>query len=79
MYVDNKPEGGLVFNTWNIGSCYISSTQANGLIDTVFREYELTAQQAIKEFGIENVSDRLKRISESKPDSKHRFIHAIYP
>lgn len=79
MYVDNKPEGGLIFNTWNIGTCYISSTQANGLIDTVFREYELTAQQAIKEFGIDNVSDRLRRTCETKPDTKHRFIHAIYP
>jgi len=35
LYADtNRDKGGFTFNTWSIGNCYVSSTQANGLIDT---------------------------------------------
>lgn len=79
MYADVNTTGGYVFNTWNIGSCYISSTKANGIIDTIYREYELTAEQAVNEFGIDSVSDKIKKSYDNKPDSKFTFIHAIYP
>ena len=45
LYVDtDREKGGYTFNTWSIGNCHISSSQANGLIDTVYREFELTAE-----------------------------------
>ncbi|MEB6558762.1 portal protein [Acinetobacter baumannii] len=80
LYVDtNRDKGGYTFNTWSIGNCYISSTQANGLIDTVFREFELTAEQIVSEFGLENVSDKVKAAAEKKPDQKFTLVQAIFP
>lgn len=64
LYIDTlKDKGGFVFNVWNIGSCYISSCNADGLIDTVYREFELTAEQIVSEFGINQVSDKVKEQS----------------
>lgn len=80
LYVDtNRDKGGYTFNTWSIGNCYISSTQANGLIDTVFREFELTAEQIVSEFGLDNVSDKVKAAAEKKPDQKFTLVQAIFP
>lgn len=75
----DRDKGGFIFNTWNIGNCYISSTQANGLIDTIYREYELTAEQIVSEYGIDNVSDKIKTALDKKPDSKFTLVHAIFP
>ena len=69
----------MVFENWQIGSTYISSTQAHGLIDTVYREFELTAEQLVSEFTLDKVSDKVKTAYEKKPDTKFTLVHAIYP
>lgn len=80
LYVDtNRDKGGYTFNTWSIGNCYISSSQANGLVDTVYREFELTAEQIVSEYGIDNVSDKVKTAAEKKPDQKFTLVQAIFP
>lgn len=80
LYVDtDREKGGYTFNTWSIGNCHISSSQANGLIDTVYREFELTAEQIVSEYGIDNVSDKVKTASEKKPDQKFTLVQAIFP
>lgn len=80
LYVDtDREKGGYTFNTWSIGNCYISSTKANGLIDTVYREFELTAEQIVSEYGIDNVSDKVKTAFEKKPDQKFTLVQAIFP
>ena len=75
----NRERGGFTFNTWSIGNCYISSTQASGLIDTIYREFELSAEQIVSEFGIDNVSDKVKTAAEKKPDQKFILVQAILP
>lgn len=80
LYADtNRDKGGFTFNTWSIGNCYISSTQANGLIDTIYREFELSAEQIVSEFGIDNVSDKVKTALDKKPDQKFTLVQAIFP
>ncbi|WP_168379736.1 portal protein [Acinetobacter cumulans] len=75
----NREKGGFTFNTWSIGNCYISSTQASGLIDTIYREFELSAEQIVSEFGIDNVSDKVKTALDKKPDQKFILVQAIFP
>ncbi|WP_191112926.1 portal protein [Acinetobacter lwoffii] len=80
LYADsNRDKGGFTFNTWSIGNCYISSTQANGLIDTIYREFELSAEQIVSEFGIDNVSDKVRLALDKKPDQKFILVQAIFP
>lgn len=80
LYISSKEEGGFMFENWNIGSCYISSTLSDGSIDTVFREYQLSVEQAVNEFGLDKVSDKTKNAyNKGDRDTKITVVHAILP
>lgn len=80
LYVDvDRDAGGFTFTQWPLASCYCSTTKAGGLVDTVFREYTLTAEQAVTEFGVEQVSADTAKKAEVDPDAQVKICHAIYP
>lgn len=76
---ENEEQGGYAFETYDIGSCYISSTRSDGYPDTLYRSYKLSAEQAIKEFGEEGVSEKIRATAAKKPDEKFDFVHCIAP
>lgn len=84
LYVQEGRQSALNFRTFDIGT-YRLSENAEGAVDTVFKELELTCRQAEEEFGEDNLSDKLrKELQEARtkgayPDRKHAFLHAIYP
>ena len=79
LYIEeNKERGGLSFQLWPIAGVYVSSTRADGLVDTVFRSYKLSAAQAVTEFG-DSLSQKTRDRAEKKPDDLIEFLHAIYP
>lgn len=80
LYADvDREMGGLLFEQWPLSQIYAATTKAGGLIDTVFRLYELTAEQCITEFGVENVSGDTIKKGESDKDAMIEMCHAIYP
>lgn len=79
LYCDeDRKTGDLDFQQWPLGQCRIASSKAGGRVDTVFRRFKLTAEQALQEYGDE-VSERVKTDARDKPDTPHEFLHAIYP
>ena len=64
---------------FSIAECCISEDE-NGKVDTVFREFKLTAKQAFGKWG-EACSDKVKKdaISPENMFNKHEFIHAVMP
>jgi hypothetical protein len=50
-----------------------------GEVDTVHRKFNLTARQAVQEFGFDNVSRAIQENSKNHPDKEHEFIHAVFP
>jgi hypothetical protein len=80
LYVDvDRDQGGFTFEQWPLAGVFAAATKPGGLVDTVFREYTLTAEQAIREFGEGAVSaDTLKK-HQADPDSPVLICHAIYP
>jgi len=58
--------------------CYIA-TNRSGKADTVFRRFELTADQAEEFFGEEKLPLNIKQVLETSPDQPFTFIHAVYP
>lgn len=50
-----------------------------GNVDTVYREFFLTARQAVDIFGDEKLSKDVTDNAESHPEKRHEFIHAVYP
>ncbi|EPK0247819.1 portal protein [Serratia marcescens] len=80
LYVDeDRDEGGYSFQQWPLAQCYVASTRKDGIVDTIFRCYQLTAEQAIAEFGQDAVSEKIRDAAKKKPDDKFDFLHAIFP
>ena len=79
MYADDEPQTGeLQFQQWPISQCRIASSKAGAAVDTLYRKFKLTAEQAVAEYG-DKVSEKVRKNAEEKPDTLHEFIHAIYP
>lgn len=80
LYIEeNQEEGGYSFQQWPLAQVFVASTRSDGIIDTVFRCYQLTAAQAVKKFGDKEVSDKIRKAAKDKPDDKFDFLHAIFP
>ena len=79
LYIEEAKTGGFSFQQWHISQVFAASTRQDGVVDTVFRCYQLSAEQAAKEFGEDALSESLKASLRNKPDQKCDFIHAILP
>lgn len=79
LYVEEAPGGGYRFEQWPLSECFIASTEPSGRVNVVYREYELTAQQAVSEYGEDKVSDKTRKLAQDKPNEKIKFVHAIEP
>src|SRR3990170_479640 len=66
------------FQQWPLHSCYCVDSTGKGMIETIYRVFTLTAEQAIAEYG-EKVSEQIKKAVEKKPDTTFDFVQAIYP
>ena len=71
-------EGTLRFSTRHISEFYVQEDQY-GMVNTVFRKYKTSAVSAVERFGLENVSDFIKRVYEKKPDEEVEILHAVTP
>ena len=61
---------------------YFLAAGPDGKINTLYRRFDMTAAQLVKEFGIENCSDRIKRIMDNPSgdiDQLVTVVHAIEP
>lgn len=80
LFVDEDRElGGFTFHQWPLADCYCASTRADGRVDIVHREYSLTAEQAVREFGEGNIPEKVRKAAAREPDATFRFVHAVYP
>jgi len=72
--------GRYSFESLPVGSFAIEEN-ADGEIDTLFREIVLSARQAKEKFGEENLPKKLRDClgDSSKIDTRFTFIHAVYP
>ena len=68
----------LRFSTRHVSEFYVAEDQY-GIVDTVFRKYELSARQAVQRFGIDNVGTFIQRTFKTKPDEEVTILHAVMP
>ena len=50
-----------------------------GDVDVVFRKFFLTARQAVQAFDTEKLNPDITKNAEERPDTRHEFIHAVFP
>ena len=73
----------LYFRRFDVGTFTLCEDD-EGYVDTLFREFKLTARQAAKMFGEDNLpesmlSDLADVGNPNKADTEYEIIHAIYP
>lgn len=73
-----KEDSPYSFQQWPLHSVYCADSTGKGGVNTVYRSFALTAEQAVNEYG-DKVSDEVKTAAEKKPDTRFEFVHAIYP
>lgn len=82
IFVEEGKRNTLNFQNWEVGT-YSVAEDSEGVVDTVFREFELSCRQAVQMFGIENCGEQIQKCYEEKKatalDKKFTFIHAIFP
>ena len=66
------------FKLLPIGS-YFYSKNYKDVIDTVCRNFMMSAKDLIDEFGIENVSDNVRDSVEKNPDKMFEVVHFVEP
>lgn len=79
MYIEEDIKNDkIVFSTRHPKECFIAE-DAYGNVDTLFRRFKITARQAKERFGLENLSDSIKRAAENAPYEEFEFVHAVFP
>ena len=81
LYIEPGRRAALNTQVWPVGS-YVVDENEDGIVDTVIREFKLTARQAVQKFGEANISDKLREAAKaggSKAHERYDFLHAIYP
>lgn len=79
MYCDSTERGGFHFEQWPMAQCSIAASRPGQPVDTIAREFEYTAAQAMSVYG-ERCSEKIRACLEAgKTAEKFRFIHYIGP
>lgn len=59
---------------------YALATDHRGRVNTIYREFELTTEQMVGQFGLANVSARVKAAYDSGSYyAKHKVVHGVEP
>jgi hypothetical protein len=79
--IDREAGGGYAFEQWPISQCFITSTRQDGRPDTIYRKYQLTAQQAVEHFKKMGgkPSDKLLDKADTKPFESVDLVRVIEP
>ena len=77
--INHKEGGGYVFESWSIGNCWIASSHPNGLIDTIYREHEMTALAMVNTYGESKCSTDVVNAATVEPDRRFKVLHVIQP
>ncbi len=77
MYVESDPETVVRFASRPLGEIRVAES-ARGMVDTVFRKYELTVRQAVAEWGDACSPEIVDRLADH-PDDPVEIVHAVFP
>ncbi len=67
---------GIIYRTIPVKEAYIKKND-RGQLAAVFREYDLTAEEAIRKFG-DKVSPEIRRAAGNRTERRFKFLHAVY-
>jgi len=78
IFIENDDDDGFRFSTRHIAECYVSENE-QGRVDTVFRKYKTTARAAVRQFGEQEVTQRIAKLNEQDPYAEIELLHIVAP
>ena len=78
IFIENDNDNGFRFSTRHIAECYVSENE-QGRVDTVFRKYKTTARAAVRQFGEQEVTQRIAKLNEQDPYAEIELLHIVAP
>jgi hypothetical protein len=79
MLIESGKSKILNFQTLPIYECYLAEND-EGIIDTLYREYEMTVAQCVQQFEWDELPKRVQeKFNKRKYDDKVKIVHAIEP
>ena len=77
-FVDEGPVRGAIYRACHLADVYVAENE-HGMVDTVFRKFEVSARQALRMFEDGDLSDDLRKCAKDKPDDKVKLLHVVMP
>lgn len=86
MFIDQAKDGkgravgGFNFEPWPLWQCYVAASKSGGRVDIIHRVWNPTVEQAVNEYGRENLCEATqKKYDEGKLSETINMVWAIYP
>lgn len=79
LYIEEGDDTTYHFELWPLAQCWVATSSRDGLVDTIFYQFTLTAEQAVKEYGADKVPEKISRALEKKPYTAFQFVQALFP
>lgn len=82
LYIDeDREKGGFVFELFPMAQCFFSNTRPGGTVDTLYRKFKITAEQAVATYNKakDRLSKKTRQLARDKPDTLVEFITEIRP
>jgi hypothetical protein len=78
--LDSPTDKGLRYRAVHLGQCYFKENH-QGIIDTNYRKFPLTARQAVQQFGADNLPEIIgtDAVSPKGTNKEYWFIHKVSP
>jgi hypothetical protein len=80
LYEEKGKKVPITFINYFMRDIYVVRN-SDGDVDTVFRRFKFSARQAVQEFGLENLGEKITTAynSVSERDKKFEFLHVVEP
>lgn len=78
LFVDEQPVRGMMYRSCHLADLFISNNE-HGMVDTVFRRFEVSNRQALRMFADGDLSKDLRKEADDKPDGRVKLLHVVKP
>lgn len=80
LFVDYNKRDGVRYHTYFMGDIYIKENFQRR-VDTVFRRFDYTPQQALEAFGADKLPDNVARLAKDGKGTTetHEYVHIVMP
>jgi hypothetical protein len=78
MWIEDDERRGIVYTALDISEVAID-VDKSGRVDTVGREFEWTARQAVQKWGADQLPKQIRDALTGQPERKFKFVHMVAP